>query len=308
MTDSSISIVIPTLNAAVYLPQLLEAIFSQEGAQADELILIDSQSSDRTAEIAAEHPRVRLITIDNFSHGGARNLGAREAHGDIVVFLTQDALPYDKNWLAKLTAPLNDDKTAAVCSRQIPRDDASPMEKFFLAKRFGETRLERNLENLEKAGYEEILFSDVSCAIKRSVLLKHPFDETLIMSEDQQLSRDLIAAGYTVTYEPTSVVIHSHRYTLWQTFKRYFDSVCALRAIFRDQDMRESAAMGRRYVAEELRFIARHHPLWLPYYLLYTSVKIAATIAAHHHEHLPNWLRRHISMHAYHWNQPESSN
>jgi rhamnosyltransferase len=121
------------------------------------------------------------------------------------------------------------------------------------------------------------------------------------MSEDQQLSRDLINAGYTVIYEPASVVIHSHHYNLRQTFKRYFDSICALRAIFQDQNMRESAAMGRRYVVEELKYITRHYPLWLPYYFIYTAVKVAATIAAHHHEHLPPWILRHISMHAYHW-------
>jgi len=301
MSSFSVSVVIPTLNAAAYLPRLLSAVFDQSGAVPIELILIDSNSTDATAEIAAGYEKVQITTIDNFSHGGARNMGAKRAKGDIVVFLTQDALPADKNWLASLFEPFQDEKVAAVCSRQIPNADASPMEQFFLAKRFPAQRIERNLESIEGVGYENVLFSDVSCAIRRSVLMQYPFDETIIMSEDQQFSRDVIKAGYTVVYEPKSVVIHSHKYTLWQTFKRYFDSIYALRVIFKDQDMKSSAAMGRKYVAEELKYIARKHPLWLPYYFVYTGVKVIATIMAHFTDRLPHWLLRKISMHAYHW-------
>jgi rhamnosyltransferase len=301
MSSFAISVVIPTLNAAAYLPQLAEAVFDQDGADPLELILVDSNSTDATAELASGCEKVSLTPIDNFTHGGARNMGARLAKGDIVVFLTQDALPADKNWLSELIKPFSNDSVAAVCSRQIPHEDAAPMEQFFLAKRFPSERIERNLESCKDVGYENVLFSDVSCAIRRSVLLKYPFDETLIMSEDQQFSRDVIKAGYTVVYEPKSVVIHSHKYTLWQPFKRYFDSIYALRIIFKDQDMKSSAAIGRKYVAEELKYIARKHTLWLPYYFVYTGVKAVATIMAHFADRLPQWLLKKISMHAYHW-------
>ncbi len=301
MTYPEVSIIIPTLNAAGYLPKLLDRIFEQSPAGPLEVILIDSNSTDASQKIAAGYKGVKLVTIDNFTHGGSRNMGAGLATGEIVVFLTQDALPFDNDWLCSLLKPFSDKDVAAVCSRQIPYDNASPMESFFLAKRFSDKRIERNKNSISNIGYENVLFSDVSCAIRRSVLLKHPFDETLIMSEDQQFSRDVIKAGLTVVYEPASVVIHSHKYTLWQTFKRYFDSIYALKTIFKDQDMKSSAAMGRRYVAEELRYIACKHPVWLPYYLMYTSVKVVATITAHFAEHLPKWLLRKISMHAYHW-------
>ena len=304
MTQSrnSVSIVIPVLNAEPYLERLLNVLKNQRPAPPQEIILVDSGSTDQTRQIATAHPEVRIIEIEHFTHGGSRNRGAAEASGDIVVFLTQDALPRDPLWLQALTIPLEDPTVATVCSRQIPYPDATPMERFFLQKRFPEIGEVRNLETLNgDISYERILFSDVSCAIRRSVLLENPFDETLIMSEDQQLARNLIREGFTMVYAPESVVVHSHRYTLIQTLKRYFDSVCALDEMFPDQRLKGSARIGIQYVREEIIYLIRHAPLWLLYYPAYIGVKTAATVLAHNRDRLPKAMLRRVSMHAYHW-------
>jgi len=147
----------------------------------------------------------------------------------------------------------------------------------------------------------DVFFSNVSAAIRRDVLLRHPFDETIIMSEDQQLARDLLAAGLAVAYQPQSVVIHSHRYSLGTAFRRYFDSVYSLRQIFPAHDLRASAALGRRYVRQEARYIACRHPALLPYYALYTLSKTAGALAGHVAERLPRRLARFFSLHRYYW-------
>jgi len=303
-STNTASVVIPVLNAEAYLEPLLKALSDQIPAPPHEIILVDSGSTDRTLEIAEAHPDVRVVTIAKFTHGGSRNLGASEAVGDIVVFLTQDALPRDHNWLRGLLAALEDPEVVTACSRQIPYPNATPMECFFLQKRFPEAGETRNLKTLNgDTSYEKILFSDVSCAIRRSVLLENPFDETLIMSEDQQLARDLILKGHTMVYAPESVVVHSHRYTLVQTLRRYFDSVCALMEIFPDQQLKGSARMGIRYIKEETGYLLRRAPLWLMYYPAYVGVKTLATLLAHNRTCLPKWLLRRISMHSYHWAQ-----
>ena len=56
--------------------------------------------------------------------------------GRFVVMLTQDALPADRKWLAALLAPFADPQVVASYSRQVPRADANPMERFFLERRF----------------------------------------------------------------------------------------------------------------------------------------------------------------------------
>ncbi len=303
-----VSVVIPVLNAAATLPALLEALFSQEPAAPHELVLVDSLSTDATREIGRARDRVRIVPIARFSHGGARNLGAREAEGEIVVFLTQDALPRDARWLAALLAPFADPQVAAVYSRQIPRPDAPPTERFFLGYHFPADQPARRVKTGGgPLALEDVFFSNVSSAVRRTVLLRHPFDETLIMSEDQQFARDIIAAGHAVVYAPDSAVVHSHRYTLPIAFRRYFDSVYSLTVIFPRHGMKTSAAMGWRYLKKEAVYICRHHPRYLPYYCLYTLAKTGGTLAGHFATRLPRSLRRKLSLHRYHWsngNQP----
>jgi rhamnosyltransferase len=131
--------------------------------------------------------------------------------------------------------------------------------------------------------------------------MKFPFDESLIMSEDQQVSRDLLNAGYSVVYVPDSIVIHSHNYSLGTVFRRYFDSLYSLTLIFKDHDMGTSASMGFSYLFREMGYMIRHHPLWLPYYACYTFMKTTGTLAGHFAERLPrSWVKK-MSMHSYHW-------
>ncbi|MBI3986987.1 MAG: glycosyltransferase [Lentisphaerae bacterium] len=298
----AVSVVIPVLNAAPFLPALLAALARQAPAAPDEIILVDSMSTDDTRGIAAAHARVRVVPIADFSHGRARNLGAREARGDIVVLMTQDALPRDERWLARLLEPFSDPRVAAAYSRQIPRDDAPPTERFFLATHFPDgPPVRREKKGDAPLTLATVFFSNVSAAIRRPLLLRTPFDETLIMSEDQQFARDSLNAGHVVVYQPESVVIHSHRYSLATAFRRYFDSVYSLTLIFPRHDLGASASMGFRYLLKELAFMVRRHPWTLPYYACYTLAKIGGTLAGHFANRLPTPLVRRLSLHRYHW-------
>ncbi len=297
-----VSVVIPVLNAAAHLPSLFRALSSQQPAGPEEIVLVDSMSADHTREVAAADPRARVVPIENFSHGRARNLGAREARGEIVVLMTQDALPRDERWLANLLEPFGDPTVAATFSRQEPKPDANPMERFFLSHRFPDAGpVRRETRGRTHLRLEDVFFSNVSAAVRREVLLKHPFDEDLIMSEDQQFARDILQAGHATVYRPDSVVIHSHNYTLGHAFRRYFDSVYSLRKIFRTHGFGTSASMGARYVAEEIGYIVRRYPLWLPYYFLYNIAKTSGTIAAHLADRLPRSVVRRLSLHRYYW-------
>lgn len=300
--QSSISVVIPVLNAGRYLPKLIPAILNQKPVAPAEIVLVDSMSTDDTREIAAQYPQVRVVPIPNFSHGRARNVGAREAKGDLVVLMTQDALPQDDTWLARLIAPLDDAKVAATYSRQVPYEDASPMERYFLLTHFPPgPAVKREKAHGGELNLGQVFFSNVAAALRRDLLLKFPFDESLIMSEDQQVSRDLLNAGYAVVYAPDSIVTHSHNYSLGTVFRRYFDSVYSLTLIFKEHGMGTSASMGFSYLFREMGHMIAHHPLWLPYYACYTVMKTTGTLAGHFAEQLPRaWVRK-MSMHSYHW-------
>lgn len=302
LPDGSVSVVIPVLNAARFLPGLMAAFRAQRPAPPDEVVLVDSSSPDDTRAVAARYPEVRVVPVARFSHGGARNLGVRAARGQFVVLLTQDAVPLDDAWLRELLAPLADERVGLVFSRQVPRADASPMEDYFIRSNFpaGAPRRRERPAGAEP-GFRDVFCSNVSAAARRATLLRFPFDETLIMSEDQKFAKDLLLAGYATVYQPASAVRHSHRYRLREVFRRYFDSVYSLTLIFPAHDMNASAGIGLAYLRSEFRHILLRHPAHLPYYLLYTAAKASGTVAGHFAERLPRWLLTKLSLHSYHW-------
>lgn len=295
------SLVVPTLNARPYLPDLFAALRAQQPRPPDEILLIDSGSTDDTVAFALREPGVRVETITNFSHGRARNLGGRRARGDIVVFLSQDALPAHPDWLARLMEPFADPTVAAVCSRQTPRPGANPMERYFLHTHFPGGPAVRRRKAGSEPTFAEAFFSNVSAAVRREALLAHPFDEELIMSEDQQLSRDLLRAGWGVVYAPESVVLHSHNYTLGVVLRRYFDSVYSLRQVYPAHGLSSSVTTGGGYTLREALHIVRRHPLWLPYYALYATARGLGALLGHVAERLPTGLAARLSLHAYYW-------
>ena len=308
MSSLRVSVVIPTLNARRYLPDLIRAFREQRPAPPDEIILVDSGSGDGTAEHVAGMPGVRVVRIERFTHGGSRNLGVRESRGEFVAFLSQDALPADERWLCELLAPFATPDVAAAFSRQAPRPDASPMERYFLETHFpaGDAVVMRHRGTGQPVFQRDVFFSNVSAAVRRESALRHPFDEELIMSEDQQLARDLLLAGHAVAYAPTSVVLHSHNYTLRQAFERYFDSVYSLTKIFPHHDMGSSVSLGVGYLRREAAMMARRHPGHLPHYAGYVFAKSLGTLLGHYAERLPrSWARR-MSMHKAWWDRPRA--
>jgi glycosyltransferase involved in cell wall biosynthesis len=89
-TNPYLSIIIPAYQAEATLTGCLEAILSQKEFTDFEIIVVDDHSSDRTAEVAGRFP-VRLLRQDeNRGAGAARNLGARESCGEILLFVDAD--------------------------------------------------------------------------------------------------------------------------------------------------------------------------------------------------------------------------
>lgn len=91
------SVVIPAFNEEQYLAPTLEAVFrSAQQAKAayngnTEVILVDNESTDRTAEIAREFG-VRVVSEADHNVARVRNRGARESVGEILVFVDADTL------------------------------------------------------------------------------------------------------------------------------------------------------------------------------------------------------------------------
>jgi len=218
------TVIIPTLNAEKELPDLLAALHAQKHA-VDELIVVDSASDDRTAEICRADPAVALIPIErkDFDHGKTRDMALRRSSGDVVVFLTQDALPADENLLTNLIAPLSEDGVAVSAGRQLPKKDATRMERLVRAFNYPAESYIRSKADLPRMGIKTFFCSDVCAAYNRSVYLElGGFDYPIKTNEDMFFAARVINAGYRIAYAADALVYHSHNFTLKEQYARNY--------------------------------------------------------------------------------------
>lgn len=300
-----ISVVIPVKNGGADLVRCLDAIARQHVDEEVEVVVVDSGSTDGSGEVArTSGARVHSISPSAFGHGRTRNLGAGLARGEILVFTTQDAFAADENWLARLVEALSREQVAGVYGRQLPHDDASPPEQFFLDFLYGpESRIQR-LDASGEPSFEETLFSNVNSAIPRRIWEEFPFADDLVMSEDQEWSRRVLRAGYALVYEPDAAVFHSHSYSLLSAFRRFFDSgVSAERsyAVAREGSLALRRA-GRQYAKRELEWLWQTgNRRWIPYAVVYEAAKFSGLQLGRRHRYLPIGLKRRLSALPTHW-------
>ncbi|MBP7691259.1 MAG: glycosyltransferase [Anaerolineales bacterium] len=304
MAPPRISILLLTLNGGPRLEETLAALARQTLAGAAELVVIDSGSTDQTlAAVQGRADRLHQLAPGEFGHGRTRNLAARLAQGEWLIYLSQDAVPCDDHWLEKLTRHLTEPEVAAVFGRQLPPADVGPIETFFLEQTYPAQAFEHSplAQPRKPGGIRRIFFSNVNSAIKKSVWEQCPFPENVVMSEDAAFARAALAAGYRIRYDPEAAVRHGHRYTLAQLFRRNFDSGYSLREISADR-WSDVIRLGGGYVWTELRTLARQGQ-WalMPYAVLYELVKSAGFAAGKAGHRLPAWLRPKLSLHRGYW-------
>jgi rhamnosyltransferase len=274
-----ISVLIPVKDGGPDLVRCLEAIAAQKIEDEVEVVVVDSGSSDGSADLARElGAEVHEIPAGEFVHGATRNLAARLSSGNVLVFTTQDAVPANDQWLARLVGALEGDNIVGAYGRQLPHEDATPPEQFFLDFMYGDTARIQRLGGIEDLSFEQTLFSNVNSAIPRSVWEANPFRDDVTMSEDQEWSRRMLLAGHTIVYEPEAAVRHSHAYTLRGAFRRFYASgASAGRSYVAGEESRAALRRAfRRYAVGELRWLWRTgRRRWIPYAVVYELAKLA---------------------------------
>lgn len=241
------SVIIPTKNGGSIFKMVLVQVLQQSLYERFEIIIIDSGSSDDTVDFIKnkqkEHKNIILKEIPpkEFGHGKTRNLGASLAKGEFLVFITQDALPYDEYWLKNLISCFGiDENIVGVFGRHVPYDDCDIFEKHNIITHFNNFGSETTIFYLDdkeryerEEGYRHLLcyYSDNSSAMRKKVWETIPYPD-VDFAEDQLWARQIIEKGYKKAYSPHSVVYHSHNYNFKQMFRRYYDEYKGLYKIY----------------------------------------------------------------------------
>lgn len=224
MDSRIISMIIPTLNAEADLPILLDALFEQT-VPVDEIIVIDSSSDDSTVEIARSYDNVQvhIINRSDFNHGSTRHMAFMLAKGDLVCFMTQDAVPSDKKYIENLIRPLDEANVAMASGRQLPKANATRYEQLIREYNYPAQSHVRSLSDLSKYGIKTFFASDVCSVYKREYYLQCGGFPSCNTNEDMILAARLINRGKSVAYAADACVYHSHNLSFFDQYKRNKD-------------------------------------------------------------------------------------
>ena len=207
----SVSIIIPTFNGASRIGNCLDALLPQITGRDAEILVVNDGSTDNTAGVVENYPQVRLITQANAGPAAARNLGAREARGAILLFTDDDCVPMP-DWLDAMLAPFSDPEV--VGAKGIYRTHQKS-----LAARFVQIEYEDKYRLM--SGLPSIDFIDTYSA----AFLRHRFLEMsgydtsfpVACAEDIELSYRMSARGWKMKFVPAATVYHTHP----DSFSRY---------------------------------------------------------------------------------------
>ncbi len=219
-----LSVLLLTKNGGGDLELVLLALFGQGSVPPFEVIAVDSGSTDGTLDLLRRFPiRLEAIPAETFHHARTRNFAASLASGEILIFLSQDAIPASEVWLSTMISNFSDPGVGAVYGRQLPRPGSSREREDTLDTLYGRDRIVKDPGHRNGLGYRFYHFSDVNAAIRRSVWEQVRFPEDLRVFEDLGIAKGILDQGWKIVYEPKSSVLHSHRHTTVGLFKRYFD-------------------------------------------------------------------------------------
>ena len=224
MNAKSLTVIIPTLNGESTLEDLLKGLRNQT-YPINEIVIVDSQSTDNTKEIVNKYEPIRVININrqDFDHGRTRDFALRTCNTEYVVFMTQDACPLDEFLIEELVKPLENPDIVISTARQIPREDASSMERFVRFYNYPDCSTIRSADDIDVLGIKTFFFSDVCAAYKRDIYEKlGGFEYPLKTNEDMFFAAKVINAGYKIAYVAEAKVIHSHNYSLKQQYNRNY--------------------------------------------------------------------------------------
>ena len=196
-----ISLIIPAYNAEATLAECLDACLNQSRAP-DEIIVVDDGSTDCTPEIAARYP-VTFLSQQHRGPAAARNLGARRASGDFLVFTDSDCVP-EPDWIAHLCGAFDSDRVAGVGGSYGIRNDSSLLARLVHEEIvLRHARLARDVDFL----------GSFNVAYRRDAFdAAGGFDESFARAsgEDNDLAYRLQDAGGVLRFVPQARVQHYH--------------------------------------------------------------------------------------------------
>ncbi len=289
----TVDVLIPTYRPGKELEQLLEML-ERQTYPLKHIRIVNTEQELWNFGVEERHPRVlvRHISREEFDHGGTRAAMAGESDSDILVFMTQDAVPQNKYLIEELVRALEADNVRAAYARQLPAVDCTEAERFTRMFNYPPKSRIKTQKDLPVLGIKTFFCSNVCAAYDRETYLQlGGFVKRTIFNEDMIYASRVIRGGYAIAYAASAKVTHSHNYTCSQQFHRNFDlgvSQAEYPEVFQGIP---SEGEGIRLVrATASHLIAQHKWMELPELFFQSVSKYAGYFLGKRYKKLPEKL------------------
>lgn len=301
-------VIVPTFNASSHWDSL-HAALQQQGLSKRQVLIIDSSSTDNTRELVKRAGyRLKVIAKQDFRHGATRQMAADLVHKQFLIFLTQDAIPGDPHCFSNLLSAFEDPDVGAAYGRQIARPDATPLDRHARLFNYTETSEVRDFSSSERMGFRAAFFSNSFAAYRRTAFEQvGGFPVGTIVSEEVSVAARMLMAQWKIAYQAEAIAIHSHRQTLRQEFRRYFDiGVHHGREKWIIDLFGAPGGEGRAFVRSQMAYLWSVQPSGIPVALLRDASKWIAYWLGTHERYVPTNLKRSLSAQKAFWSDDES--
>lgn len=304
MDNRTIDVIIPTYRPGKEFRLLLERL-KQQSVPVRRVVIINTEKKIWDSRWEQEFPftEVHHIKKEEFDHGGTRRKAAELTDAEVMVFMTQDALPADRDLIRNLTAPLKEPETAAAYARQLPNASCSFVERYTRSFNYPDKSSVKSREDLPVYGIKTFFCSNVCAAYRKDVYESlGGFAEHTIFNEDMIYASAVIQHGYRIAYAADAKVIHSHNYTCMQQFRRNFDlgvSQAEYPEVFQTAS---SESEGIRLVKKTFRYLCVNgRRRLIPGFVLQSGFKYAGYLAGKNYRRMPARMVRWCSMNKDYW-------
>ena len=288
-----VDVLIPVYRPDGKLTELLKRL-KMQNYPIHRVILMNTEEKHFPAELTGIWDRVEVYHLakEEFDHGGTRDRGVRMSTADLVVCMTQDAMPADETLIEELVKPFDDPEVWAAYARQLPNEDCREVEKYTRSFNYPEQSMVKTKEDLDRLGIKTFFCSNVCAAWRREKYLElGGFVKHTIFNEDMILAGTMIKQGGKIAYCAKAKVIHSHNYSAFQQFHRNFDLAVSQTMYPEVFGGIRSESEGIKLVKKSLSYCIKIGKPWLMIQVVTQSAgKLLGYKMGQRYRSLPMWL------------------
>ena len=288
-----VDVLIPVYRPDGKLTELLKRL-KMQNYPIHRVILMNTEEKHFPTELTGIWDRVEVYHLakEEFDHGGTRDRGVRMSTADLVVCMTQDAMPADETLIEELVKPFDDPEVWAAYARQLPNEKCREVEKYTRSFNYPEQSMVKTKEDLDRLGIKTFFCSNVCAAWRREKYLElGGFVKHTIFNEDMILAGTMIKQGGKIAYCAKAKVIHSHNYSAFQQFHRNFDLAVSQTMYPEVFGGIRSESEGIKLVKKSLSYCIKIGKPWLMIQVVTQSAgKLLGYKMGQRYRSLPMWL------------------